>query len=479
MPGSPTVVADSLPTLKVPKLRSSCEGCGNAKVKCNRGQPKCSRCVGLGQGCVYGISRKLGKPPRKRPSPRLEISNGFPHTKRVVRGDQCCENQRTMGLAQSPSFNNPVQLPPSFSNSQAGILSLPSSANCSEGIQGRENCASMSGKKSQSAKATGQLKPTFEATHVLSTAPPNINTSSIVYEQNQPGSTFLTPFPLDEWPQFDIWGPSLDFPPFSNDSHQATASEPVNNLSANFDSPDSHSCPRGSYELFRDLICPSPFLHAPEAGSATVSARLDEVLHFNSQAIDRLRRLLKCPCAKSGHRIMVHASIISRILIWYQQAAGWTGCSSSESRSSALAASSPSGSASSSSLSLSPSPSCVINDPQSSPVNPPTLVQSTGFAVAKVPLSMGTFNIEDGNVQDAFTNQLVLSELQKLANVIELFTAQHSGPCETNGVAGLYSHLGIWLKSEHLKTVRILRARLGVFYRALNVDDEDAESSLD
>lgn len=159
-------------------------------------------------------------------------------------------------------------------------------------------------------------------------------------------------------------------------------------MSTSFESSASHSCPRGSYELFRDLICPAPFLHAPESNSDTVSAPLDQVLQFNRDAIGRPNRLLLCSCAKSGHRVMVHASIVSRILIWYQQAAGWTGSSGSAppdtSDSSPLSHNTP------------PSPS----SPSEVTANPDTakstmLVQSTGFAVAQVPVSVGTFKVED------------------------------------------------------------------------------------
>jgi hypothetical protein len=56
----------------------------------------------------------------------------------------------------------------------------------------------------------------------------------------------------------------------------------------------------------------------------------------------------------------------------------------------------------------------VTADHKNDTASPSTLVQSTGFAVAQVPVSMGTFNIEDENVQDAFRNQLVLSELWRM-----------------------------------------------------------------
>ncbi|TAQ86952.1 hypothetical protein B7494_g4724 [Chlorociboria aeruginascens] len=221
--------------------------------------------------------------------------------------------------------------------------------------------------------------------------------------------TFDVPLSLDEWLQLDSFGAGLEIP-------SASALEPANTLSPSSNSHESHSCPRDSYEIFRDLICPSPSLHAPESNSVTVSAHLDHVLHFNRNAINRLGRVLKCHCAKSGHRAMVHASIVSRILIWYQQAAGWTDRAHSS------------------------SPIAGTNTTSSS-----SLTQATGFAVQQVPVSIGTFSIEDQNIQAAFRNQLVLSELKKMASLIDIFISQDSSESSANGVGGLYSHLGTWL----------------------------------
>jgi hypothetical protein len=330
MPRSPTIIAESLPTFKPPSLRSSCEGCGDAKVKCDR-HPQCSRRVALGLTCVYGISRRSGKPRRKRPSSSLDVPNSFTPRKHVKSRAKSCGTDR--GLEHSPSINDPAQLV--SLTPQTDGPPLHSGLTSTGNIQSRENCIKVDVRKSQTFNEAAQLKVSDPATGILPVSSNDNHTSSI-YEQNLFGSSFVTLLSLGEWPQFDIWGPSLEFPSSSNDSRLPTSAlEPVNNLGSSFDSPESHSCARGSYELFRDLICPSPFLHAPEASSDTVSARLDEVLHFNSNAIDHLRRLLNCPCAKSGHKVMVHASIISRILIWSQQAAGR---GSSGSRLSALAA---------------------------------------------------------------------------------------------------------------------------------------------
>jgi hypothetical protein len=79
---------------------------------------------------------------------------------------------------------------------------------------------------------------------------------------------------------------------------------------------------------------------------------------------------------------------------------------------------------------------------------------------------MGTFNIEDQNVLAVFRNQLILSELKKTANLIDLFTSQDSYESSANGVTSLYSALGAWLRSELSRTVQMLKSRLS----ALNED---------
>jgi len=48
------------------KSRSACDNCGIAKVKCDREHSECGRCTILSLTCTYGLSRKCGKPRRKR-----------------------------------------------------------------------------------------------------------------------------------------------------------------------------------------------------------------------------------------------------------------------------------------------------------------------------------------------------------------------------------------------------------------------------
>jgi hypothetical protein len=404
MPATPTPVTARSPRLEAPKLRSSCDGCRIAKVKCARGQPKCRRCETFSLTCVYGPSRKMGKPPRKRPGSNRDATI----EKRICTSWTAAHSRDihpAMGFGEPQRVSEPTEN--NFSNPATDILPFSS----------------------------------------------GINTASGISEQNQLTSDFYPFLPLEEWPQlgewhqFDCFGAGPDFT-------SASPLEPASTVSKSCD--ESHSCPRESYEIFRDLICPSPSLHAPESNSVTVSAQLDQVLQFNRNATDRLTQVLRCPCAKSGHRAMVHASIVSRILIWYQQAAGWTGSSSWGPQPSGLVASPTSRPVSPSSR---PPPRSIIAAGTST-TSPSSLVQTTGFSVEQVPILIGTFSIEDQKVQAAFRNQLVLSELKKTANLIDMFTSQDLGESSSSGVAGLYSHLGTWLRDEHSRTVRTLKSKL-------------------
>ncbi|KAH8674614.1 hypothetical protein BGZ60DRAFT_404400 [Tricladium varicosporioides] len=408
MPVAPACVMAPCSEVETPKLRSSCDGCGTAKVKCHRERPKCGRCATLNLACIYGPSRKFGKPARKRLA--SDTCAGLQKricTSRTTTQDH--DKTTTTGFREHQSFSEPAQ--ENFSHQAVEIVPISSGVNSTLGIN--------------------------EQSHLTSDFYP-----SLPFEE----------WPqLGEWPQLEIFGANLDFP-------SASPLRPASAVTKSSSSHESHSCPRDSYEIFRDLICPSPSLHAPESNSTTVSAQLDQVLQFNRNAVDRLSQVLRCPCAKSGHRAMVHASIVSRILIWYQQAAGWTGSSSWGPRPSASV-----DSATSSRMSPSPSPqspSRIVAG--TSATSSPSLVQATGFDVEHVPVSIGAFSIEDQNVQAAFRNQLVLSELRKTADLIEMFknTSQDVGESSTGGSTSLYSHLGAWLQSEHSRTVTTLRSRL-------------------
>ncbi|ROV98479.1 hypothetical protein VPNG_08534 [Cytospora leucostoma] len=46
---------------KTAKLRASCDGCNESKVRCSQTKPQCARCIKQGITCVYGLSRRSHK----------------------------------------------------------------------------------------------------------------------------------------------------------------------------------------------------------------------------------------------------------------------------------------------------------------------------------------------------------------------------------------------------------------------------------
>ena len=260
--------ADFMPTHKRAKLRSSCEGCGYAKVKCDRGQPSCNRCIVQGVHCVYAISRKNGKPPRKRVCMYLNAPNNSSYKDCVTREVRSCNDPVIMVSEPSLSVSKPAQ------RDFLGLMgdSLPQTSV----LDPKTLMANPVG------DATGISKVVGDATDVAQPNGPDlvgqvlpipsmINSTSSIYEQNKPSPGVAPAFTFEDWPQFDIGSPTGGLSFVASDSRLAAfASELANGESATSDTSESHSCPRSSYELFRDLICPSPFLHAPSSNSDRV-----------------------------------------------------------------------------------------------------------------------------------------------------------------------------------------------------------------
>jgi hypothetical protein len=75
---------DKLP--KSVKVRSTCNACQQAKIRCSHERPSCKRCQKNNIGCVYSISRRLGRPAKKR-DPHLDISS-------VGQGGSSCQTSK-------------------------------------------------------------------------------------------------------------------------------------------------------------------------------------------------------------------------------------------------------------------------------------------------------------------------------------------------------------------------------------------------
>ncbi|ETS81558.1 hypothetical protein PFICI_06560 [Pestalotiopsis fici W106-1] len=441
-----------------PKLRSSCDGCGAAKLKCDRRQPTCGRCADLGVTCIYGVSRKMGKPPRDRL--QLSASRGkspadrrpsSAEKRKFDDSDFQCHRQRRSGsetmsslsAASSTSSNNEMESAWGSVNGDDFVSMGTSNTTMLDAFPPLTNFASMdlgdwALSDELSSNNLDKLDPDLLATF--------------------------------EWPDFDS---TATPPPYGQQSHsESIGSFPLpfkgDKLSS---APDGCNCLRETHEILRNLSLinpnktPTPLAPGPMISGAG-HFPLDFVLNLNRECSEHLGRLLNCSCVSCPHLGLLHASIISQILMWYHQE-GTSSMSSPNHMSPFMNTKTvdttsrprprPSGitTSSSSSASLWSGSTAIGSSTTTGGTNTPTLGQASGQ------MAMGCFIIDDERVQSALRIQLLLAELTKIGSLISAFSAQSPKIVSASGtVDPLYKSLGSWLSKEHASIVDLLRAKL-------------------
>lgn len=252
--------------------------------------------------------------------------------------------------------------------------------------------------------------------------------------------------------------------------------------------PDSHHCQKLAYATLDSLSLRQDGSAASASGSARggdhrLVQTMDKVLNRNKQAVDNMRQLLACPCSRSPHLAMLYASITSKILMWYQLAAG---CARPAATTTATWDSFPPLGGGSHHhqhqptppLSASSSPAATSVTPAASPAAMTTAAAAAhqaqhkgGFVVTPMQFSAGAFAVDDEAAQEALRTQLLLSELKKAGNLIDLLCMQGGGGGGGGGRVGeataaapggevtdIYSALGTWLKCELNRTVGSLQS---------------------
>jgi hypothetical protein len=174
---------------------------------------------------------------------------------------------------------------------------------------------------------------------------------------------------------------------------------------------------------------------------------LDSVLSTTKSAVQNVVQLLACPCSSDPHLAMLYSSIASKILAWYQIAAGLKDVSTHPP---ALDACSTPSLSSSTWSSPALSSSSTFSD-FSSPLPTPSPTNTT-FNIKPQPLKIGLFEF-DAEDQENLRRQVVLKELKKSGAMIEAL-ANWSSEGESEQAEFLYDVLGAWLKSELYKTLR-------------------------
>ncbi|KAK2616448.1 hypothetical protein QQS21_000690 [Conoideocrella luteorostrata] len=375
------------------KLRSSCDTCGQAKIKCDRGQPACGRCVVHGVACVYGVSRKAGKPPRRRPA----VSTFPSH----------------ISFARDPRIENVNQI-----NGGSRDIDI-----------------------------------------MLSLAQGDMSAHSPFFTSN---AAFQAWFPFDSLGRLNADA----ITPISSDRDTYMSRQSNSRVSqgqgSTTDTATRPYCTLESKDLMRRLCYASPSDSAPN-GFTSHTLNLDFVLARNRDVAGRLELLLKCPCARSPHTAMLYASIVSRILLWYQQAISNTTCPGMPLLSPTFTAQEP-------------LPWSLSTPTTFHPLDSGTADDSRGVLVLPTPITVGNFQSGDQGLQTTLKNCIALSELRTVSSLIDSFIslgtssagshiAHYACPAagefsSTLGDTNLFASLGAWLRTEHRRVVSSARSGL-------------------
>ncbi|KAK4235624.1 hypothetical protein C8A03DRAFT_36521 [Achaetomium macrosporum] len=454
-----------------PKLRSSCDPCGAAKLRCDRGQPTCGRCLSLGFVCVYGVSRKKGKPRRVKLT--IPDSPNISHeSNRAIGGiDEQHDDGSNLTARAGPDDSTPISGTGDGSASDAPVRNasvldfndiprLISAGGADENYANR----SLTSLDAPDTLLADMLGPTLSGFSSLDFA-------DDLFASNLDGDSNASAMG-SRWPEMDI------FSSLGPDSSQPSQDHLEDGLFSNSSPvpPGSHdSCSREALDILGTLSflnlnpanSTSPLTPASGPGPASPPPHrvpLDHILRLNREASERLGRLLNCYCARRPYLALLYASIISRVLNWYHQAAGneapspsWTLNAVAQDATSRRV-STPGPRSGSVSESLSP-----FTASTGGPSNALPMPGTAALSVVPTEMAVGTFNIDDQQVQTAMQIQLLLGEIRRAGGIISLFTSRsRSGVDEflSNGVDSLYNSLGSWLRREHSMITDIMRSRL-------------------
>lgn len=285
---------------------------------------------------------------------------------------------------------------------------------------------------------------------------------------------------------------------FSSNAHSRTP-QPSHDSPMAPASIRGHDCALKAHEILESLSVhllsqasntPPSFpvtLSTPAAtpgGTVHQLVSLDHVLRLNREASENLSQLLNCSCARSPPLALLFASIISRILVWYQQATG----------------SGPAPGLHSQSTSLSSSSSWALDTPTEWPtvLSPrfdsgsgrrssvgtwssmgASTIESSVYASsgtkgistsAPTNMTIGTFSVDDQGVQTALELQLLLGEMRRVGILIDQFTSRESekylhslrahGGSTHGSLDNLYQSLDQWLRGEHSRITYGMKSKL-------------------
>ena len=444
-------------------LRASCDACASSKVKCDKERPACRRCLSGGAECVYGVSRKHGKQPRRKRSmatadsktvtdrlaPRVlvdspslrqghfrpELDMGFEdvlHDIGISRGPPAIrsseQDQYTLSTPESPipddewsSFVDPAPFFPNYG--QAGgrkqsYTSLESAYSLYETVtESTEHTRFLGDVLSGPSSGPSPSQGSSLSSASRGWRPPSIDHNQSPQHLRSPGN------------------------PISQQSTQHQQSQP-------------HSCYNLASSALESLrletryVCSRKRALDGPSPSPLPILNLDHILEANKSALATLQQTMDCKCLERHAPLaFLHASIFSKVIFWYQVAGRIIRSAATPVKSQSRFVTSPN--------SALPD-DCAHGRSRGTPT-------SSGFSprtLESLSVSIGHFDV-DAEDRATLSQHLLLSELRKAAALAERIqmrrgdseyeTFSTSDGDSSRDPSGI---LGNWIQAELARTIR-------------------------
>lgn len=287
------------------KIRDSCNACSQQKIKCGREKPVCERCASKGLTCEYSVSRRNGK-----------------RTRSVVTGPSLFYGG-TPGCHPGDDFDN---IDFAFNHQDSTIFTNENTINCTPSA--REDIAIQNYIEPHAFDSFNQTVADFGDCMLSgSNTSSNASSRSIDMPICQGLSTYLGSGQPDDAQLIrpDPMPSGLQSP---GRSGQHVSPKQLITAQHPFHQPD---CTAVALQIASSMhvttkTCMASRGPAPENVSQnrpeSESHDINTVLHRNSEAIQRLTRVLDCPCSLDTSCILACYLAMFKLCTWYAAAAG-------------------------------------------------------------------------------------------------------------------------------------------------------------
>lgn len=412
------------------KLKASCDFCALSKVKCDRGQPHCSRCINNGIVCHYSEARRIGKArrlyaasrpplPPPSPSPLLSASGQVNHLSRVRSASSHSHSSSHDGSGSQDYFSfysMPLkrfdEIPMELTH-EADFLSqaLTPTSNAS-------NSTSMANACSSSNYPSHSHQNCFDASTAIAFA----SSESPRFLQNLPQ-------PVDPEQQRGVEDlqHNLDLGEMLAGFSYPVARQPKSSTNAT-----TGNCMKKAFTVLENLNAPTASCSMAEYANpnrnrekSNIKPRrgLDASLKNNRIAIDTVLKILQCPCSHDVGTLFLLVFIAHQVIESYHT------LSMQQQRS--ARSSKKEGSSSSSTTDL---------DTKTSPNEDSLAVEDSSHVL----MAIGGY-ILDGDARAKVIVQVLRFELQKLDKLLDTFSARCAQGTTTNTPPG--TALGGYIES--------------------------------